>query len=273
LGHLIGLPDFYHPVDGLLPEERRWVLGCWSLMAAGSWGCGPVDDRTAWLRPTHMGAWEKKRLGWLDEIRHVADVELQVVNLAPVQTSRAIVELPLGEDERLLVEYRDRIGFDRDIPAAGVLVYRVNDTIAWRPCRECPRLYRVMLLEADGDGSLVKTAPEGGNRGEPGDAYGALGPGALTGFTEPSTRHDTGHGDESGINIYQISVEPGGAELVISTAPVSLPRLLGPLLLDGSNPLDELEEEFLDALNNQNGRYDVGDLRAYLQRSAAAREP
>ena len=40
--------------------------------------------------------------------------------------------------------------------------------------------------------------------------------------------------------------------------------------MDDSNLLDRVEEEFLDELNNRNGRYDVGDLRAYLQRSGTA---
>jgi len=265
LGHLLGLPDLYHPVDGLLPEQRRWVVGCWSLMAAGAWGCGEVGSRDSWRRPTHPGAWEKKTMGWLDAVEVVADEELQVLTLAPVQTGGRILEIPLGLGERLLVEYRDRIGFDRDLPAAGVLVYRIDDTKPFRPCAECPPLYRVMLLEADGDSSLVKTALQGGNRGEAGDAYGALGPGALTSLTEPSTRQDGGTGDDSGVNIYEITVAQGTAQLVLSTAPFSLARLLGPLLLDEVNQLTELEEEYLDGLNNRNGRYDVGDLRAYLQ--------
>jgi len=270
LGHLIGLPDLYHPVEGILPEQRRWVVGCWSLMAAGAWGCGEVGSASVWPRPSHMGAWEKKRLGWLNEIRHVPEAEFQSVTLPPVQTTGTIVELSFGDDERLLVEYRARVGFDEFLPAEGVLVYRINDTIPFRPCSECPPHYSVMLLEADGDSSLVETKAQGGSRGEPGDAYGALGSGALTSLTEPSTRRDLGLGEESGVNIYEITVAQGTAQLLLSTAPMSLPRLLAPLLLDDSNLLDEVEEEFLDELNNRNGRYDVGDLRAHLQRAASA---
>ncbi len=270
LGHLIGLPDLYHPVDGILPQQRRWVVGCWSLMAAGAWGCGPVGGGGPWPRPSHMGAWEKKQLGWLNRIVGVPTAELTIVDLQPVQSSGEILELPLTENERLLLEFRDRIGFDRDLPAAGVLAYRINDTIPFRPCAGCLPLYRVMLLEADGDSSLVKTAPQGGSRGEPGDAYGALGPGVLTSLSEPSTRRNGGLGAESGLNIYEIKVGPGAAQVVLSTSTISLPRLLSPLLLDGTNPLLVAEEKYLDEMNNRNGRYDVGDLRAYLQGSAAA---
>lgn len=270
LGHLIGLPDLYHPVEGILPEQRRWVVGCWSLMAAGAWGCGEVGTSSSWPRPSHMGAWEKKRLGWLNEIQPITEVEFQAVTLPPVQTTGRVLELPFGDDERLLVEYRAHVGFDEYLPAEGVLVYRINDTIPFRPCSECPPHYSVMLLEADGDSSLVETKAQGGSRGEPGDAYGALRPGALTSLTEPSSRRDLGLGEESGVNIYEITVAQGAAQLLLSTAPISLTRLLAPLLLDDSNPLYRVEEEYLDELNNRNGRYDVGDLRAHLQRAASA---
>ena len=269
LGHLIGLPDLYHPVEGILPDQRRWVVGCWSLMAAGAWGCGEVGTSSSWPRPSHMGAWEKKRLGWLNEIQQVSGIEFLSVALPPVQTTGRVLELPYGDDERLLVEYRAHVGFDEYLPAEGVLVYRINDTIPFRPCSECPPHYSVMLLEADGDSSLVETKAQGGSRGEPGDAYGAFGPGALTDLTEPSTRRDLGLGEESDVNIYEITLAQGTAQLLLSTAPMSLPRLLAPLLLDDSNALSRVEEDYLDELNNRNGRYDVGDLRAHLQRAAS----
>jgi M6 family metalloprotease-like protein len=274
-GHMLGLPDLYDRAEGLLPEERRWVVGCWSLMAAGAWGCGPVNEgRIAWVRPTHPGAWEKKRLGWLDEITVVSDEEILDITLAPVQTARTILELPMGDDERLLIEYRDTIGFDRDLPAAGVLIYTINDTLpSRRPNPESPLLYRIMLREADDDSSLTQNLAEGGSRGEPGDAFAALGPGALTSLTEPSSRDNSGRGQETDINIYRITLEDGAARLILSTAPISSLRLLGPLLLDEANYLTEPEEDYLDRLNNGNGRYDVGDLRAYLLRDTGGPAP
>lgn len=266
LGHNLGLPDLYHPVYGILPEERRWVVGCWSLMAAGAWGCG-TSDRNAWRRPTHMGAWEKRRMGWLDQIVVVPQAELLEVTLPPVRTSGEILEIPLGVDERLLIEYRERNGFDLGLPAAGVLIYRINDTVPFRPCPECVPIYRVNLVEADGDSTLVKTYPQGGNRGEAGDAFGALGAGSLTFATQPSTRLDGGLGGSSHVNIYEVTLVDGLGHLVVSTAPIAVDRVLGPFLLDDLNELTDLEKAYLDDLNDRNGRYDVGDLRAYLQRA------
>jgi M6 family metalloprotease-like protein len=265
LGHNLGLPDLYHAVYGVLASQRRWVVGCWSLMAAGAWGCG-TSDRDGWRRPTHMGAWEKKYLGWLDEIVVVPQTELLEVTLPPVRTSGEILEIPLGVDERLLIEYRERNGFDLGLPAAGVLIYRINDTVPFRPCAECVPIYRVQLIEADGDSTLLKTIPEGGSRGEAGDAFGALAAGRLTAATEPSTRLDGGLGASSRVNIYEVTLEDGVAHLVVSTVPIAVERVVGPFLLDNLNELTDLEEAYLDDLNNQNGQYDVGDLRAYLLR-------
>jgi len=266
LGHLLNLPDLYHPVDGIQPQQRRWVVGCWSLMAAGSWGCGDVFTGPPSVRPTHPGAWEKQRLGWLDEVQQVSGVGLEQISLPPVQTSGKILEVPMGPDERLLIENRSRIGFDQDLPAAGVLIYRVNETLPFRPDRTAPRAYRVQLLEADGDSALVETRAEGGNRGVAGDAWGAAGSGTLTNLTDPSTRSDAGLGAESDVNIFRITYVGGEATLLISTAPLDIQRLLGPLLGERSDDLTEEEKAFLDGRNNADGRYDVGDLRAYLQR-------
>ncbi|MGD2136328.1 MAG: M6 family metalloprotease domain-containing protein, partial [Gemmatimonadales bacterium] len=191
-GHVLGLPDLYDRSQGILPEQRRWVVGCWSLMAAGAWGCG-VDDREAWVRPTHMGVWERTRLGWIREIVDVADVIDEEYALQPMLVGERALRTPLRRDasgdavEYLLVEYRTQQGFDRDLPTSGVLVYHVDlDIPGNQPCDTCAQHYRVAVLEADGNRSLQRSFVEGGNRGEPGDAWGVAGPGTLTHETDPS---------------------------------------------------------------------------------------
>ncbi len=118
LGHVLGLPDLYDRSQGLLPEERRWVVGCWSLMAAGAWGCG-TSNREAWVRPTHMGAWEKSRLGWLSGVEVVGRVLDQEFVLEPVQSSEQALRIPL------------ETGFP-SYPG-GVSAHRVSDTGRLRP--------------------------------------------------------------------------------------------------------------------------------------------
>jgi immune inhibitor A len=57
-GHDLGLPDLYDRVGG---ENST---GFWSLMSSGSWAS--AIENTLDTAPTHMGAWEKLALGWLD---------------------------------------------------------------------------------------------------------------------------------------------------------------------------------------------------------------
>jgi immune inhibitor A len=57
-GHDLGLPDLYDTSGG---ENGT---GFWTLMSSGSWmNDGTVDIGS---KPSHMGAWEKFQLGWLN---------------------------------------------------------------------------------------------------------------------------------------------------------------------------------------------------------------
>lgn len=261
LAHVLGLPDLYDASQGIEPDKRRWVVGCWSLMAAGAWGCGGMNQPLEANRPPHMGAWEKEQLGWA----RVSAVPAAAgeVTLSPVRASEQVLRIDLSDKEYLLVEYRDRQGFDVDLPAAGVLVYRVDLTKPFRPCATCAPEYRVSLVEADGNRSLVRTMAEGGSRGEPGDAFGVLGPGRLARLTLPSASQNSG--TLGSVTLANIRVEGGVARFNLAAAPLPAERLLQPLLRNGAAPLTADEQALLDAFGNANGSYDVGDFRALLR--------
>ena len=271
LGHVLGLPDLYDASQGLEPEHRRWVVGCWDLMAAGSWGCGN-ENRTAWVRPTHLGGWEKGLLGWLDEVVDVSPALNQEYTVGPIQEGQRILRIPLesgqadpAEREHLLIEYRTQEGFDADLPASGVLVYHIDPKISGnRPCDSCPQVYRVALLEADGNNSLRLNFAQGGNRGEPGDAWGVTGEGSLSYNSYPSTRLNSG--EASQVTIYRIALENGEARIRLSSRALPTPSLVHDFLGTTATPLTAEEREYLDLYGNGNGQYDVGDLRAYLKR-------
>ena len=57
-GHDLGLPDLYDTSGG---ENGT---GFWTLMSSGSWMDDGLD--TIGNKPSHMGAWEKFQLGWLN---------------------------------------------------------------------------------------------------------------------------------------------------------------------------------------------------------------
>jgi M6 family metalloprotease-like protein len=259
-GHAFGLPDFYDATGGILPQQRRWVLGCWTLMAAGSWGCGNGATFGKVATPSHMGAYEKLQLGWVRRTLTEPGWRREYL-LDPVQTGKTVLQVPLrGEQEYLLLEYRPRTGFDTALPAEGVIVYHVQPDLPLRPCATCPRLYRVGLVEADGDGALLRTAQEGGNRGVAGDAFG--GTRILGDLTTPSIRLNSG----AKSNVFlEIAVTGGQARVRVSTLPeVVQERLLQPFLATGAAPTAD-EAAALDTFGNRNGLYDVGDLSAYAK--------
>ena len=361
LGHVLGLPDLYHGAFGIGPGARRWVVGCWDLMAAGSWGCGAGDALPRANIPTHMGAWSKGQLGWVTPQYVPADVRDREYVLRPAIASGDVLRITLGVTEFLDLEYRRRESFDVELPASGVLVYHIDEGRTQSPCISCPPIYRVSLVEADGDGALLRLASEGGNRGVAGDAFGRLAGQVVTSATTPSTRTNLGTPSTVAIHSFVIdeaagvarvrlttaaqplvaaapiaeasaatqvrrevratggahpyawtvtgalpaglTATPGAESLVIAGVPLaagSFPitvtvrdaaglesaqaftvvvreptfaqaRLLQPFTrAAGVEALTPEEVQYLDNLGNRNGRYDVGDLRAY-RRTVASR--
>ena len=260
LGHLLGLPDLYHAVGGIQPQFRRWVVGCWSLMAAGAWGCGNGSSAVGGLRPPHMGPWEKSLLGWSQE-QEVGDVVTAELTLSPVAAGGQVLRIPIRAGEYFLVEYRPRTGFDQELAAGGVLIHHVDRNIPFFPCATCPRTYHVSLVEADGNGALLRTAAEGGNRGEAGDVWGVEGRTRFTAATLPAARgHD---GVVTAIAVHDITLLGGSARIRLSTV-FRREGLLKSLLNGPGDDLTAEEKSHLDATGNQNGRYDIGDFRKYL---------
>ncbi|HSG48068.1 MAG TPA: M6 family metalloprotease domain-containing protein [Longimicrobiales bacterium] len=232
-GHVLGLPDYYHAVGGITPEHRRWVLGCWDLMAAGSWGCGPVGSNRTAFGPTHLTAWNRHALGWLDFVE-VGEVRDTVMELGPIRTTGDALKVPLGpgqDDEFLLVEFRDRQGFDRDLPSAGVLVTRINPPASLRPTGAAP--YFASVMEADGDRALLRTLAEGGDRGVAPDLFGT----DVRWLGGPRTR--TFDGRPTTVTFHDITWSPGGANVRMSTHPE--PELVvpeDPLEATAGRPVD-----------------------------------
>ena len=354
LGHRIGLPDLYDARLGIGPETRRWVVGCWDLMSAGSWGCG-AGAPPGTKRPTHMGVWSKARMGWVNPTL-ATNVRDQEYVLRPANEGGGALRLPLGGGESLLLEYRVRQGYDVELAGSGVVITHVDTTKAFLAGPPGSGQYGVWTVEADRDGALKRTATEGGNRGVPGDVHTVLGlttsasgellrlnDGSLSTVTIHSLRVDAaagtatvrvttspelqiaalgsaptwnvlGEGEQrwrvtGGTLPYAAAVTgalptgvvaefvgdtlrlrgtPGragtftlagsvldaagrrialpSATLVIAEPVLAVSRLAGTLLQAGAEPLSAAEAAFLDRSGNDNGRYDVGDLRAYLRR-------
>lgn len=172
LGHGFGLPDLYC-TSSQCPSNG---IGRWGLMGQGSWGCGSFDPS----RPCAMGAWSKSVLGWVDVQTLAPDTDHGTVTLPPVATARTVLRIDAedGSDEYYLLENRQRLGVDADLPGSGMVVWHVDpDYVAQRwpvnavnPNPASGLHLGVRVIQADGRFEL-----EGGtSRSDAGDPFPGL---------------------------------------------------------------------------------------------------
>ncbi len=214
-GHILGLPDFYRAVEGIEATQRHWMIGCFGLMAAGSWGCG-TENRVTGFGPTGLSPLSRAILGW-GTVTDVGDVRDTLLSLEPVQTSGQILKARLSPDstEYLLIEYRPDTGFDDALPAGGILVYHVDEN-AGIFGGAYAETFPYWLVEADGSSALRRTLPDDGDRGVASDVFARGGAvDSLTPATVPSTALVSG--EPSSVWIHEMAVEGGVARIRLST--------------------------------------------------------
>jgi M6 family metalloprotease-like protein len=164
LGHGFGLPDLYAPQGGQAGAGR------WDLMGTGAWGCsGTFEPET----PCHMGAWSKAALGWIDVAVVPFGTDAGKLTLDAIETSRRAIAIPSGDGsgEYYLLENRQKIGFDRNLSASGLLVWQVDpvwidQTARSNAVNDAASHMGVWLRQADGLNQLAKTSANSGNRGD-----------------------------------------------------------------------------------------------------------
>lgn len=166
LGHAFGLPDLYD-TEGF--NGTHSGAGSWDLMASGTWGCG---NRTP-EAPCHMGAWSKAVLGWVDVVTLAPDTDHGTLTLPPVQTAGTVYRIDAtdGSGEYFLIENRQPIGYDAELPSPGVLVWQIDDDWVmsrWSNNRVNAEPHMgVWLRQADGEDDLGR----GRGRGDAGDPF------------------------------------------------------------------------------------------------------
>lgn len=115
-GHMLGLPDLYARPE--VPDMEG--LGLWCTMANGHGNEG---------RPVHFSAWCKEQLGWINPVVISPDVPQKLI-LSPIESSfKECFKIPVRADgtEYFLLENRAKKGFDKNLPADGLLIWRVVD--------------------------------------------------------------------------------------------------------------------------------------------------
>jgi immune inhibitor A len=190
-------------------DGRLWRIGCWDVMSAGSaWGCGSSLGFPESFTPVHPDPWVKELVGWVaaDTIGIVTDT---LLTLHPAALGGHTVRALIKPGEYWEIEYRQRLGFDANVPASGVLIYHVVLQRAPTPascqawCDQPP-----LLVEADNNNGLLRSLSEGGNKGEAGDAFGILGHTSFSATTTPAAIANDG--TPTTLNISSIEIDEAG---------------------------------------------------------------
>jgi M6 family metalloprotease-like protein len=116
MSHAFGAYDFYDTS----PTGNYVGTGNWDIMASGSYNGSPSGSR-----PPHHNTFSKVRFGW------VAPIELnssQTITDMPnsAENARAYRINTTYPNEYYLLENRQRIKFDTNVPGDGLLIYHVH---------------------------------------------------------------------------------------------------------------------------------------------------
>jgi immune inhibitor A len=212
-GHALGLPDLYNTLDGGVYDVGP---GNWSLMSTGAYGGNGYTPQY----PSHPGAWPAVFLGWAQTLQPTGDTLLV---MPPIDSEQKVLEFWFqgqANSEHFLVESRRREGFDRNLPADGLIVYHVDDTVIGQGIQSntvnsglTPGL---AIVAADGRTDLTR----GGNHGDAGDVFpGTTGRTSLhDSATPPST--STFAGAPTGIGLWDITPVSQGVQFLAQVRPL-----------------------------------------------------
>ncbi len=161
-GHAFGLPDLYdtNPNNG-----SSAGIGNWGLMASGSYG----GDNTTPERPSHMSAWSKEFLGWINPTTVTADQ--MGTAIANAEQNSVAFKLSIDANRYYLIENRQQLGFDDSLKSGGLAIWTINDSVinagmTNNSVNADENNQGVELVEADGNNSLDNNV-----RSEPGDLF------------------------------------------------------------------------------------------------------
>lgn len=160
IGHVLGLPDLYDTDNSSRGVAR------WSVMGSGSWN-GSMGNT-----PAGPDAWSRVQLGFV--VPTVITSSVVGATVPRVEDSAKIYRVwptaPPGS-EYFLVENRQLTGYDAYLPAAGILIWHIdeaqaNETHEWYPGHTASGHYLVALEQADGLWELEQNI-NNGNAGDP----------------------------------------------------------------------------------------------------------
>lgn len=119
-GHNLGLLDFYDTNEDTNGQYDG--TGVWDIMASGTYNGIPGGST-----PAHHNPFSKAELGWINV---TLINEPSEITLNPIYTSGEVLKInsPV-ENEYLLLENRQKTGFDAYIPGGGMLIYHADGNL------------------------------------------------------------------------------------------------------------------------------------------------
>ena len=126
--HAFGAPDFYDTNYEINGEYDG--TGQWDIMASGSWNGNPGGNR-----PPHHNMYTKIQFGWVTPI--VLSQPITVSNM-PNSAQNPVayrINTPTN-NEYYLLENRQKVKFDTNVPGDGLLIYHVHSNVG-TSCINC----------------------------------------------------------------------------------------------------------------------------------------
>lgn len=147
VAHLGGLPDLY---DGRIGRG----IGSWGLLGFSEGFSGEGHA------PSHFSPWAKVQLGWL-KTKELTNSGTYTIKQVEHYSDVYKIQQGFPKGEYLLIENRQPVGFDRDLPGGkgGLAIWHIDDNKKHNRQPGHPDLpgwpengahYRVALLQADG---------------------------------------------------------------------------------------------------------------------------
>ncbi|MDF2179704.1 immune inhibitor A [Aliiglaciecola sp. CAU 1673] len=103
--HDLGLPDLYDTSGNVCGSACENSTAFWTLMSSGSYGNDGNPENGIGTKPTHMGAWEKFQLGWLNyEVAQAGQKSEHKLGPATANTKQAQALFVLLPDKEKVVQ-------------------------------------------------------------------------------------------------------------------------------------------------------------------------
>ncbi|MEW5795749.1 MAG: M6 family metalloprotease domain-containing protein [Candidatus Zixiibacteriota bacterium] len=202
--HGFGLPDLYDTDGG--GQFVSNGVGRWCIMSYGSWN-GSMGNS-----PAHPCAWSRIELGITTAVNVSANINNQAI--LAVESGGPVFRLWTSGApslEYFLVENRQRTGYDAALPAAGLLIWHIDDAKTnnedeWYPGVPGSSHFLVALEQADGLWELEHA----NDQGDAADPW----PGSLnrTSFNGTSTPSSDGY-LTGGSFVGVTGISPSGATM------------------------------------------------------------